>query len=106
MAIDRVDEVQELPYDRPAITAGGQALADYMYVLVRYLAAEQLYELGRRVNAMIDVNSVDYRYYSTPDPNTGLYPDGTWRQGVNDDGQFVTQKYNDGTWETVTVNDA
>ena len=105
MAIDHVEEIRELPFDRDAIIQGGQPLADYLGILIRHLAVDQLFEFSRRINALIDTNSVQYRYYAIPDPNTGLYPTGTWREGVNDSGQFVREKYVGGTWVEVSVED-
>ncbi len=106
MAIDHLEEIRELPYDEDACVAGGERLARYIYILIERLATGELYEIQRRVNAILDTNSIQYQYYASPDPQTGEYPAGTWRQGVNDDGQFVKENYNNGIWVAVTIDDA
>ena len=106
MAIDHLEETRELPYDREAIVAGGAALADYVYELVKTLSLEQLREINLRINALLDLNTIDFVYFSTPSPETGLYASGTWRIGINDDGHFVKQKYDGSTWVTVTEENA
>ena len=103
MAVDHLVEIRELPYDKDAIIKGGEPLADYLYVLVRSIMLEQLLDLRKTVNALIDTDSVAYHYFGPPDPRTGEFKDGTWRVGALD-GAFVKQKKVDGVWVTVTTD--
>ena len=106
MSLDRLQEVQPIPYDRDAIIAGGEKAADYFRKLTTILSLDQLQTVRKYLNAFMETNTVDFIYFAQPHPDTGLYPAGTWRMGVSSTGSFVRQKYVDDVWTTIVEDDA
>ena len=94
--INRVEEVIQLPLP------GEDQKVDYAYI--RTLVGELNEVLGQETNATLNlvldqVGNTDIRYFGgIPDAN-GIYPVGTWRERIDDDGRFVLErKLADGSW--------
>lgn len=105
MAIEHLDEELALPYNEEAIREGGEALARYMWELVSEIKRVAFSDVRTVVNALVDITNTDWQYWGTRDPNTGIFPDGSWRCGPVD-GMLEWQKKVDGTWTRVQRIDA
>jgi len=99
--ITRLDEELFLPNPQP----GQDIDYEYMRVLVGKLNDLLGSETNATVNLLLDQQGDTAIIYLGIPNGDGVYPNGTWRIKVNDDGELDRDKKVDGSWVTVLTDD-
>lgn len=95
MSIDHLEETLELP--KPPGEIEDPAVRNYLRTLINVLQETQLARMRRTINFILDMANGGWLYFAMPDPDSGVYDDGTWRIGVVSSGVEVQEKVA-GTW--------
>jgi len=106
MRTEQLPERLRLPEFPKGLEDDPEAVTKYLYRLVREFEVNILPALYDRINGLVsDSTEIGFTYSRPPNPITGEYQDGTWRQGEADDGTYVLDKKIDGDWVNVNRDD-
>ena len=104
MTIQQINEQTNLPLDKEAIVQGGLPLFFYLRKLVSEIEMKN-FEIHREtINLLVSIFNGEVIYLGIPD-NNGVFPNGTWRIRINDDGELSREKKVSGTFVPVLVDD-